>query len=286
MENNGRLIAVDSESGEVLEGARIYTKEQVESHQQHQELKKKVEQFRTVTKDEQFVWSLFNNYKNLQDIKPQTAIRLVYLATYLSYDDNFLKNNGNTITRQKMQSLMALKDTTFREFLKEVTAKKYLLKEHKSYRLNDNFFAKGELKLSSDLSENRAVRLYINAIRKLYLGTPQSKHVYLGYVFQLIPYVNREYNIICHNPLETIRENIDPMTVGQFCEKIGYDYRHAARLINVYKDITFEWQGKEQVFCGYFWEPKKADMRFFINPLVFFAGTDYGKVEILELCFI
>lgn len=179
MENNGRLIAVDSESGEVLEGARIYTKEQVESHQQHQELKKKVEQFRTVTKDEQFVWSLFNNYKNLQDIKPQTAIRLVYLATYLSYDDNFLKNNGNTITRQKMQSLMALKDTTFREFLKEVTAKKYLLKEHKSYRLNDNFFAKGELKLSSDLSENRAVRLYINAIRKLYLGTPQSKHVYL-----------------------------------------------------------------------------------------------------------
>lgn len=197
-----------------------------------------------------------------------------------------MKNNGDMITREKMQSLMCLKKSAFIDFLREVTEHNYLIKEKKCYRINKEVFNKGKLKPSKDLAENRSMRIYINAIRKLYLTIPQSKHVYLGYVFQLIPYVNREYNIVCHNPLETNRDNIDPITVGQFCELIGYNKNQASRLINVYRDITFEWQGKEMTFCGYYWEPQKADMRFFVNPLIFFAGNDYHRVEILELCFI
>lgn len=284
--NNSRLMAVDGETGEVLDGAKIYTKEQLEANKRHKEIQKKAEQYRADKPENQFVWNLFNGYKNLSDLKPQTAIRLTYLATYLEYDSDFLKNNGDLITREKMQSLMVLNDTAFKKFIKEVTDKGYLIKEKKCYRINKEVFNKGKLKPSKDLAENRAMRIYINAIRKLYLATPSVKHVYLGYVFQLIPYVNREYNIVCHNPLETNRENIDPITVGQFCDLIGYDKSNASRLINVYRDITFEWQGKEMTFCGYYWEPKKADMRFFVNPLIFFAGSDYHRVEILELCFI
>ena len=73
--------------------------------------------------------------------------------------------------------------------------------------------------------------------------TPQSKHTNLGYIFKLIPYVNCEYNIICHNPLEKDLDLIEPMTVGEFCEAIGYDKTNASRLIKIYNEIIFEVDG-------------------------------------------
>ena len=284
--NNSRLMAVDGETGEVFDGAKIYTKEQLEANKRHKEIQEKAEQYRADKPENQFVWNLFSGYKNLSDLKPQTAIRLTYLATYLEYDSDFLKNNGDLITREKMQSLMCLKKSTYINFLREVTEHNYLIKEKKRYRINKEDFNKGKLEPSKDLSENRAMRIYINAIRKLYLTIPQSKHVYLGYVFQLIPYVNREYNIVCHNPLETNRDNIDPITVGQFCELIGYDRTHAARLINVYRDIVFEWQGKKHDLIRIIKPANNAQSFICVNPLILFAGNDYHRNEIFEKYFM
>ena len=265
----------------------MITKEQKEVRKQYAENNEQVECFKYLTKKEQFVMYLFNIHKSMTDLSPQTAIRLVYLSTFLEYDGKFLKSNGKYITREKMQNLMVLKPATFKRFLAEVVSAGYLIKEKKLYRLNTDHFYRGELSIDSSDKKQRYVRVYINNLRKLYLSVPQNKHVYLEYIFQLIPYINREWNVICYNPEETDEDAIIPMSVGDFCELVGYDRTNAARFMREYRDIKFDWNGYNQSFLGYFYnyEDDKADMRFFANPNIFFAGNDYNRVKILKIAF-
>lgn len=265
----------------------MITKEQKEVRKQYAENNEQVECFKYLTKKEQFVMYLFNIHKSMTDLSPQTAIRLVYLSTFLEYDGKFLKSNGKYITREKMQNLMVLKPATFKRFLAEVVSTGYLIKEKKLYKLNTDHFYRGELSIDSSDKKQRYVRVYINNLRKLYLSVPQNKHVYLGYIFQLIPYINREWNVICYNPEETDEDAIIPMSVGDFCELVGYDRTNAARFMREYRDIKFDWNGYNQSFLGYFYnyEDDKADMRFFANPNIFFAGNDYNRVKILKIAF-
>lgn len=265
----------------------MITKEQKEARKQYAENNEQVECFKYLTRKEQFVMYLFNIHKSMTDLSPQTAIRLVYLSTFLEYDGKFLKSNGKYITREKMQNLMVLKPTTFKKFLAEVVSAGYLIKEKKLYKLNTDHFYRGELSIDSSDKKQRYVRVYINNLRKLYLSVPQNKHVYLGYIFQLIPYINREWNVICYNPEETDEDAIIPMSVGDFCELVGYDRTNAARFMREYRDIKFDWNGYNQSFLGYFYnyEDDKADMRFFANPNIFFAGNDYNRVKILKIAF-
>lgn len=265
----------------------MITKEQKEVRKQYAENNEQVECFKYLTKKEQFVMYLFNIHKSMTDLSPQTAIRLVYLSTFLEYDGKFLKSNGKYITREKMQNLMVLKPATFKRFLAEVVSTGYLIKEKKLYKLNTDHFYRGELSIDSSDKKQRYVRVYINNLRKLYLSVPQNKHVYLGYIFQLIPYINREWNVICYNPEETDEDAIIPMSVGDFCELVGYDRTNAARFMREYRDIKFDWNGYNQSFLEYFYnyEDDKADMRFFANPNIFFAGNDYNRVKILKIVF-
>ena len=280
-----RLVGFDPETGEFLEDVVVLTKKQIANSQRYNEAKEEVESFKYWHGKDNFIMYLFSENCNMSDLKPQTATRLIYLATWLEYDGDYLTVKDGKMTREQMKSIMKLKDRTFEGFLKEITETGYLIKDGKSYRLNKEIFRKGSAELKKPLTEQRYVRIYIQHIRTLYEMTPQSKHTNLGYIFKLIPYVNCEYNIICHNPLEKDLDLIEPMTVGEFCEAIGYDKTNASRLIKIYNEITFEVDGQEYLFCGYRWSPKKQDMRFFVNPFIFYAGNDFRKVEILKLLF-
>lgn len=237
-------------------------------------------------KAEHFFMYIFGPNSSLSDLKPQTATRLIYLATWLNYNDNCLKIGNNAMTRGQMQRLMLLEESTFKRFLKEVTEKGYLIKSGCQYCLNKDNFKKGEFKTNAPLTEKRFVRVYISYVRRLYEQTPQSLHKHLGYVFKMIPYVNIKYNIICHNPLEEDESSIIPMTIGEFCDAIGYDKNQVSRLIKIYNDITFEADGKKYVFCGYRYAPQKKNMRFYVNPLIFYAGNNQDKIDIIKILYV
>ena len=46
---------------------------------------------------------------------------------------------------------------------------------------------------------------------------------------------------------------IEPMTLGEFCDAIGYERDNAQRLLDNYRKITFNWKGKQQYFCTFFY---------------------------------
>ena len=91
--------------------------------------------------------------------------------------------------------------------------------------------------------------------------------------------VNTEWNVLCSNPEEDIFMYVEPLSVGEFCDAVGYGRTNAQRLIKNFDSIKFPCNGEMQRFCSF------VDMRIFINPNVFYAGKHPEQVEALGLFF-
>ena len=230
-----------------------------------------------------FIFHLYRGTNCFTNLKPQTAARLMYLATFMSYKDGLLYcTQRSPMNKKTMMEAMGLKRDAFESFFAETTKTGMLIKDDDGYFVNTEFFAKGKVKSDEFV---RITKVFVNSVRQLYLATDKGMHQYLGFIFMLIPYVNREWNIICHNPTETDRDKIQPMSVGEFCDSVGYDRKNANRMIENFHSITFNWHGRKQRFCSFVYEKDKAEMRIFCNPNIFYTGKHFEQVETLGVFF-
>ncbi|MGN0394923.1 MAG: hypothetical protein ACI4EF_06135 [Coprococcus sp.] len=108
--------------------------------------------------------------------------------------------------------------------------------------------------------------------------TPES----LGYIFKMLPYINLEYNVLCKNPLEQNLENIEFMSLAEFCHAIDYDISQLSRLLKIYKSLTFEVKTKQERFCAFVYDGlDRGSARIFINPHILYNGSSYSQVKVL-----
>ena len=223
-----------------------------------------------------FFLHVFQSTGGFTKMRPKTAARLMYLATYLSYDGVLCSTQRTKMTKKRMAELLGLKRKTFDRFFVEVTDAGMLIKTDDGYTMDRNYFVRGKVERANN---TRFTRVFIKSMRALYEATPPCLHQYLGYIFLMMPYVNVQWNIVCHNPLEDHLEVIEPMTLGEFCDAIGYERDNAQRLLDNYRKITFNWKGKQQYFCTFFYEEDIRDMRIVCNPNLFYIGKHIEKVE-------
>ena len=223
-----------------------------------------------------FFLHVFQSTGGFTKMRPKTAARLMYLATYLSYDGILRSTQRTKMTKKRMAELLGLKRKTFDRFFAEVTDAGMLIKTDDGYTMNRNYFVRGKVERADS---TRFTRVFIKSMRALYEATPPPLHQYLGYIFLMMPYVNIQWNTVCHNPLEDHLEMIEPMTLGEFCDVIGYDRTHAQRLLDNYRKITFNWKSRQQYFCTFFYEEDIRDMRIVCNPNLFYIGKHIEKVE-------
>lgn len=218
--------------------------------------------------------------QNYNDISPQSMARLVYLSTFLPYNQQVLRgHNGAPITKENAQERLNLSKNTFYRFWREVHEKYLFEDEASKVRIHD-CFRRGRLPKNINYAEYQ--RLYINAVRSLYEKCPVSKNKHLGRIFQMLPYINIEYNILCFNPLETNIDAIEPMTVNDFCTEIGVSPEHCTRTIREYTGITFPAEGQDERFCSIVSDGTNIDSaRIFVNPRILYRGTDWKHVAVL-----
>lgn len=125
-------------------------------------------------------------------------------------------------------------------------------------------------------------KFFIDAVRTLYRNTAPKKHKHLGYVFQMLPFVNTEYNILCYNPTEKDLNYVLPLSVNDFCATIGYNVANRARLLQTYAEITFLVNGHLEQLCSFV--TNGADIgisKIFINPHILYFGKCPKQVELL-----
>lgn len=223
---------------------------------------------------------IFENNKIELDLSPESIVRLVYLSTYMRYNRSELfVTQRKRMSEKDLPVILGVSESTARRFKNEVCPEYLQIDERGCLSINNEIFFFGK---NANAGKSYQ-KIYVEAVRNLYRQTPTTQHKHLGYIFALLPYINIEYNVLCLNPYEDKLDNIELMTVKDFCDKIGYEHSNIKRLIKIYSSLFFEIEGKQMRFCSFVTDGKSSldNMRIFINPRVLYSGSDYRKVEVL-----
>ncbi len=222
-----------------------------------------------------FVWLLYNSNEVLDlGIRPEDITKLIYLSTYMDYENRLINKDETPMAKDEMMTLLRASRNTFSKFFKSITDAG-ILKEHQQgyYYLNDDIFAKGTI--AGKEIKKSVMRLYVKGIRKVYDQSLMYEHHLLSYLFRAIPFVNISYNIICHNPEEKNYNLIEPMLFCEFCEKVEYKPENERKLKNKIIGLRI---GHRPVFN---FVENSDGMFCFINPHVYYSGNKHEEVMVL-----
>lgn len=213
--------------------------------------------------------------------RPATMARLVYLATFLDYEGYLKINLHKKMKRSDLESVLQLKKSETYKFWNEVKGTYVFVDKNGYLCMCSDFSCKGKLPYGG-----RYQQIFIHSVQKLYRETSVTQHRYLGYVFQMLPFVNVEYNILCSNPTEEELDRIVPIDIDSFCATIGYSKDQRARLMRVYSNITFSVDGKQEQFCAFVTHGTDIGRtKIFVNPHILYHGKQDVQTQILgKLC--
>ena len=205
--------------------------------------------------------------------------RVMYLSTYMGYN-NELKDDGNyPITKKKMRELLNVTYPTFSNFYDECIANNIFYFDNGVFYMNREIFKRGKLSPDEKAAQN-TMFLYFKGIRDLYKSVKASEHKTLAYLFLMMPYANRKYNVLCHNPEEQVAENVECLTWDEICNLFDItgktDLRKRISSLRVGGQKAIVWIGKGKAAF--------SSCCFFINPNIYYTGYDWGVVEVLTLC--
>lgn len=278
----GNLLIVNPETGEFEEfGYGKFTPEKVlEQRRKYFEKQKKFKEIQLEYKDYgNFSWLIFKYCEELfPNMKLGHLTRLLYLSTFITYDGILKTCDKVYMTKTNMNNVLKLSTKQFYEFYNEMITNNIIIedKEKDCLFINTDFFFKGNI--NDKNKYNNLVRLNHDSIRKLYENTPVSKHKTLAYVFKLIPYINKEYNILCENPLE---EDINRLTIlnktTDIAKICNYSVSKAKRLYEDISEIKLNNQPVIKIYQDY----NTKQLRIFANPKCYYAGSDFKKVQVL-----
>lgn len=272
-------LYVINQDGEILEGYDVVSPKQKRS-------KAIYKSFGNIHKDV-FTLIFFNGDKCFPDLDAQTATRLIYLSVYIGYETDYLfMADGSKMDRQKLKTMMLLKETEFKGFLRKVISKGYLIKDDEGYyKLNKEVFFKGaipdDIKKKNKAFDIKNIKIYKDVLIRLYFSCDPRKHRQLGYIFQIIPYINLTWNVVCNNPNEKNRELIEKISANGFAEIIGQDGTHGTRLLKSIASVKFKWKGKTMSFVN---ATINGDT-IFVNPLIMYKGSHSDRIECFDLFF-
>lgn len=265
---DGRII-VNSNTGEVIremeQGDYVRTRSQDEHYCK--------EQYRRNSQNEygNFVFLVFQYGEELlPTITEANLTRLIYLATYCNYE-NELRIGYKSMNKKIMKKIMKLSEGVFYGFVSEITNANILIEKDGKLFLNENVFFKGSIPKKLKFP---CTRINIQGVRTLYeTADSASYHKFLSYAFKLIPYTNKEWNIICYNPEEHDKDKIMPCSKKDILDLLGIQNHGDAVFA---KMMAYKFHGR-----NLFSVLVNKDTTIFINPKVFYGGSRYKEVEII-----
>ncbi|MGL4655717.1 MAG: hypothetical protein ACRCWM_07530 [Sarcina sp.] len=212
--------------------------------------------------------------------------RLIYLATYIDYNDreeNVLVKHGQNnkieyLTKNDMKEIMGLSKTTFNDFMRDLKDNELLFEANGKFYMTTKYFSKGK----SNFDKKKYTRVFINTTRELYKGCSSRMHKKLSYVFQLIPFLNYETNILCSNPNEVNKDELNKLGLQDICELLGLSTQKNAMNKfehDLYK-ILINIDGKNYyMFTRVITKGEYHNDYFLINPNIIWNGSNVDNTK-------
>lgn len=288
VDTSGETKAVQRSTGEVTEtvwmcvpiGSRIYTPESLASRNDYLNQKENNDLRRASNKDLGKFFFVSHD-EDFKDLLPQTVTRLIFLNTFINYENNKLMLTERTpMQRKDLSKVLGVSKAVITGFWKEVSPKYIQEEDDGLIFTNTDIFIRRRLNQRGKYHPYQ--KFYINGIRTLYRATDVTNHKHLGYVFKMLPFVNLEFNVLCKNPMEKDLSQIEFLSLAEFCTAIDYDISQLNRLLNIYKAIKFNVNGAQEKFCAFTYDGiDRKSARIFVNPHILYNGTDYNRVKVL-----
>lgn len=226
---------------------------------------------------------------NKSEIDKANISRIIYLATYMDYNDRkegllcvrSQHSKLEPMDKKTMQSILKLTDSTFKRFLKDMKDNELIYEVDKKFYVNPIYFNRGDIDKDVKKSVDKSYcRLFIKPIRDLYEGCKTSKHKILASIYQLIPYIHLRTNALCLNPSEITKEpqKMDSKTLCDILN-IGIDKGQRSRFI---KDLySFKVDIENKTYKLFSYVKIISDNRDFyvVNPYVIYMGNDVDYVK-------
>lgn len=236
-----------------------------------------------------FIHMLIINNELLFDnvgIDRSNISRLIYLATYIDYNDreeNVLVKHGQNnkieyLTKKDIKEIMGLSKTTFNDFIRDLKENELLFEANDKYYITTKYFSKGK----SNFDKRKYTRVFIKTTRDLYKGCSTRQHSKLSYVFQLIPFLNYETNVLCSNPNEINRDDLNILTLSDICKLLGLstDAKSMNRFEHDLYKIYITIDGvKYYMFTRVITKGEYHNDYFVINPNIIWNGSNIDNTK-------
>lgn len=225
---------------------------------------------------------LFNNI----GLDRSNISRLIYLATYIDYNDreeNVLVKHGKNnkieyLTKKDIKEIMTLSDATLSRFLNDLRSNELLYEANDKFYITTKYFSKGK----SNFDKRKYTRIFINTTRELYKGCSTRQHTKLSYVFQLIPFLNYETNILCSNPNETDKNKLDKLGLIDICKSLGLstDKKSMSKFEHDLYKISINIDGNNYyMFTRVITKGEYCSNYFVINPNIIWNGSNIDETK-------
>lgn len=274
-------LAVDNQTGEVVEtvtvvlpiGSKSYTPQQQRAYKEHKEKEAKRYAMKSTNK-ELGSFNFVSVDNGFNDLKAATVARLIFLTTFSKQGSSLLFRRTNApIKYNDLSKLMNCSQKTIERFWGEVSPKYIYINSDNNIEINTDIIRRDKLFRYSGYWQ----RVYRNSVQKLFHAATNLNNV--GYIFQLLEYVNVEYNVLCLNPEEAELSEIRTLDINAFCKIIHYDVTQKSRLMRTLKKQTFDVNGKQERLISFV----DGGDKIVINPRVIYSGSDFRKVAVLTL---
>ena len=282
---NGDYVVVNTQTGEA-----ITDEKRRETAKKEAEKKRRQELAQATGGNKRFIFHIYHVCVNtFPEMQPANLTRLMFLATHITYNNVLVDKKNKALSKPQIQKLMKLNKTQFYDFWNEMEKFQIIKETNQGIAINDELFFKGsitpELFGSNPLDAPVITRLYIKGVQELYKKATPASHKSLSYIFRILPFVNRRYNVVCFNPLEEDADLVQPMTLLDFADTIGYSRNNIKRLMRTLQESTFEVNGHETKAVGFANINSFAteDSKIFINPRVYYGGDFIEDADILKI---
>lgn len=217
---------------------------------------------------------------NKVDIDRADIARIIYLSTYIDYNDrqeNLLvkhvkDNKVESLKRSDIKKLLNLSDRAFLNFIKNMLRLNMIFECDGKYYISNEYFSKGNVDVKGDYT-----RIFINTTRILFENCTARQHKPLGYIYQLIPYIDYETNTI-------VDDECNRLNFKEVAELVGVDSTTRQNISKFKKELykfKIDYNCNEYyIFKGIIEEGYRCKREYFvINPILTCKGNKYSEIE-------
>lgn len=215
----------------------------------------------------------FNFYNNTID--KEYIFRFIYLCTYCNYKNYIVlgeqSGEGKLATKKDIKEILNLKDQQFYNTYNYLLKNEMIEEVEGHIKISDKYYKRG--KINKVEIKKGVARMFDASIKELYNKSKSSEHEKLGLLIKILPYLSYSMNILCKNPEERNRELIEPLTLTELTEILGYSSRQ--RLKRSLFDLKVN--NKKVIMIAKF---DTIDM-IAINPAIYYKCNDIKSLQLL-----